>query len=87
MRPSENLNPTFPSALVNFDQLPASAFVRLPVVRAVLGGRSAASIYRDVQAGRLPAPVALGPRCSGWNVGRLREAITGMTAACNKVGL
>ncbi len=61
-------------ALKNFDSLPDSAFVRLPVVKALFGGRSSASIYRDVLAGRLPPPTSLGPRCSGWSVGALRNA-------------
>ena len=64
-----------PPAVSNFDNLPDSAFVRLPVLRAIFGGRSSASIYRDVADGRLPSPVALGPRCSGWRVGDLRAAI------------
>jgi predicted DNA-binding transcriptional regulator AlpA len=69
-----NKHTGIPSALENFDALPDSAFVRLPIVCAIFGGRSAASVYRDVQAGRLPPPVSLGPRCSGWSVGGLRNA-------------
>lgn len=67
---------SIPDALRHFDALPDSAFVRLPIVKALFGGRSHASIYRDVKAGRLPAPVALGPRCSGWNVGSLRKILS-----------
>lgn len=63
------------SAVENFDSLPADSYVRLPVVRALMGGRSAQSIYRDVDAGRLPAPVSLGPRFSAWHVGELRAAL------------
>jgi len=67
---------SIPDALRHFDDLPDSAFVRLPIVKALFGGRSHASIYRDVRAGRLPAPIALGPRSSGWNVGSLRKVLS-----------
>jgi predicted DNA-binding transcriptional regulator AlpA len=65
-----------PSALTHFDDLPDSAYVRLPVVIALFS-RSASSVWRDVQAGRLPAPRKLGPRCSAWNVGELRAVLHG----------
>lgn len=63
-----------PSALQNFDQLPDTARVRLPVV-AGLFSRSASSIWRDVKSGRLPAPVKVGPRATAWIVGELRQAL------------
>lgn len=56
-----------------FDSLPDCALVALPVVCAIRG-RSPASIWRDVSAGRLPAPVKAGPRCTRWKVGDLRAA-------------
>lgn len=64
--------PSLPDALRNFDSLPDSASVRLPVVCGLLS-RSPASIWRDVKAGRLPAPYKNGPRCTVWRVGSLRE--------------
>ena len=63
-----------PSALQNFDELPDTARVRLPVVEGLLS-RSASSIWRDVKAGRLPAPVKVGPRATAWVVGELRQAM------------
>jgi predicted DNA-binding transcriptional regulator AlpA len=65
-----------PSALSAFDQLPDSAYVRLPVVMALFS-RSASSIWRDVKAKRLPAPRSMGPRCSAWNVGQIRAVLRG----------
>lgn len=63
-----------PSALKNFDQLPDTARVRLPIVKGLLS-RSASSIWRDVKAGRLPAPVKIGPRSTAWIVGELRKTL------------
>lgn len=63
-----------PSALQNFDQLPDTARVRLPVVQALLS-RSASSVWRDVKSGRLPAPVKTGKRSTAWIVGELRQAL------------
>lgn len=61
-----------PAALAQFDQLPDSAHVRLPVV-AALRGISPPTVWRWVRTGRLPAPVKLGPNTTGWNVGELRR--------------
>jgi len=57
-----------------FDSLPDCALVALPVVCAIRG-RSAASIWRDVKAGRCPSPVSAGPRSTRWRVGDLRQAM------------
>jgi predicted DNA-binding transcriptional regulator AlpA len=62
-----------PAALAQFDQLPDSAHVRLPVV-AALHGVGPATVWRWVKAGRLPAPVKLGPNVTAWRVGALRRA-------------
>jgi predicted DNA-binding transcriptional regulator AlpA len=59
--------------LALFDSLPDTALVSLPVV-CTLRGRSPASIWRDVKAGRCPAPVSAGPRCTRWRVGDLRAS-------------
>lgn len=61
-----------PAALKNFDDLPDSAFVRLPVV-AGLHGISSATVWRYVRIGRLPAPVKIGPNTTAWRVGELRR--------------
>lgn len=63
-----------PQALKNFDQLPDSANVRQPVVQA-LYACSAASVWRGVNAGRIPKPRKLSPRTTCWNVGELRAAL------------
>lgn len=60
-----------PAALAQFDQLPDSAHVRLPVVAALLG-ISAPTVWRWVAAGRLPAPLRLEPNVTAWRVGALR---------------
>lgn len=64
----------FSDALKNFDLLPDSANVRLPVVMA-LWGCSAATIWRMVKRGTLPLPRKLSERVTAWNVGALRIAL------------
>ena len=61
-------------SLAQFDTLPESAHVRLPVV-AALHGIANATVWRWVIAGRIPAPVKLGPNTTGWRVGELRRAM------------
>jgi predicted DNA-binding transcriptional regulator AlpA len=63
-----------PDALRNFDSLPDSANVRLPVV-AALYGCSPATIFRRVKSGHIPAPRKLSERVTAWNVGQLRQAL------------
>ena len=67
------VNP-IPEALKNFDQLPNTANVRQPVVQA-LYACSSASVWRGVNAGRIPKPRKLSPRTTCWNVGELRAAL------------
>lgn len=64
-----------PDALINFDLLPDTANVRQPVVEALIGC-SAATIWRMVKRGSLPAPRKLSPRVTAWNVGLLRKALS-----------
>ena len=61
-----------PSALRNFDDLPDSAEVRVPVV-AALFGCSVATIWRRVRTGELPEPRRRNGVTS-WPVGCLRRA-------------
>ncbi len=63
-----------PAALRNFDDLPDSANVRLPVVQA-LYACSRVTVWRGVKAGRIPSPRRLGTRLVAWNVGDLRRAL------------
>jgi len=44
------------------------------VVLCALKGRSPASIWRDVKAGRIPAPFKAGPRSTRWRLGEVRSA-------------
>lgn len=66
---------TVPTTLQNFDSLPDSAYVRLPVVEA-LYGCSAATVWRRSKDGGIPAPTKLSVRISGWNVGLLRKSLS-----------
>lgn len=63
-----------PEALVNFDQLPNSAYIRLPVIMS-LYGVSAATIWRGVKNSTVPKPAKLSERCTAWNVGMVRKAL------------
>lgn len=58
----------------NFDNLPATSYVRLPVVRGLLGGVSAATVWRLVKAKKLKTH-KLTPRTTTFNVGELRAAL------------
>lgn len=61
------------ASLQDFDRLPDSASVRLPVV-AALFGISPPTVWRWSARGDLPKPQKFG-RVTGWNVGQLRERI------------
>ena len=62
-------------AISNFDNLPATSFVRLPVVRGLLGGVSAATVWRMVRIGTLKTH-KLTPRTTTFNVGELRSLLS-----------
>lgn len=68
-----------PAALENFDELPDSAYVRLPTVSA-LRGCSNASTWRHVHLGLIPAPKKISAGITAWNVGELRRALAGEVA-------
>ena len=40
--------------------------IRFPEVKRLTGGRSRTQIWRDVRAGKFPAPVQIGPNAVGW---------------------
>ena len=69
------LKPMNAQALRDFDSLPDSAHVRLPVV-AALYGVSTVTVWRWSKGAnsRLPAPTRNGG-VTAWNVGRLRRAM------------
>jgi len=62
-----------PSEVSNFDQLPDSANVRLPVVK-LLFGCSAPTIWRWVKVGILPQPRKIGG-ITVWMAGELRDCL------------
>lgn len=68
------LTKAIPEALANFDNLPDSAYIRLPVLKR-LYGISAASCWRGVKKGTIPKPSKLSERCTAWNVGQVRAAL------------
>lgn len=61
-------------ALRDFDQLPDSAYIRLPVMIGLFGV-SAASIWRGVKNQSMPKPVKLTERTTAWSVRLVREAL------------
>lgn len=61
------------SALRAFDDLPASAQVRLPVVCALFS-ISPATVWRWCKSEYLPRPIRIGGAAL-WNVGMLREVL------------
>ncbi len=64
---------SIPDALLNFENLPNSQQVRLPVVKALLGV-SGATVWRMVKAKRLKAH-KLTERTTSFNVGELRALL------------
>lgn len=63
-----------PDSLKNFDSLPDSAYVRLPVVQGLLAC-SAATVWRLAKKQEIPAPEKRSERVTAWNVGKLRAAL------------
>ncbi len=63
---------SIPEAVVNFDKMPNSAFIRLPVM-SMLYGVSTATIWRAVKRGEIPKPIKLTERTTAWNVGLVRS--------------
>lgn len=49
-------------------------YLTLTQVSAILGGRSRSSIYRDIGAGRLPAPIHFGGRIY-WRAADVHQAV------------
>ena len=65
-----------PDAFKYFDSSPDSAYVRQPIVQALFGV-SAATVWRMVKRGVLPAPRKLSERVTAWQVGELRKVLAG----------
>ncbi len=62
------------SSIIGFDNLPNSAYVRLPVLISIYGV-SSATIWRNVKNGNIPKPHKLTARTTVWNVGELRASL------------
>jgi predicted DNA-binding transcriptional regulator AlpA len=71
---SQQTTSIIPEALAQFDNLPDSAYIRLPVIKR-LYGVSAATIWRGVKNGTIPKPVKLSERCTCWSVSLVRSAL------------
>jgi predicted DNA-binding transcriptional regulator AlpA len=69
------------SAFEKFDELPASALVRLPVVCALFS-ISAATVWRWCKSKHLPEPTRIGG-VTFWNVGLLRKSLN---RNCDPIG-
>jgi predicted DNA-binding transcriptional regulator AlpA len=67
-------------SLKDFDSLPDCAHVRLPVVQALFACH-AATVWRRVKSGHIPAPKKLGSQVAAWNVGELRRALNSLASA------
>jgi predicted DNA-binding transcriptional regulator AlpA len=65
---------SIPESLENFDQLPNSAYVRLPVVKGLFA-YSKSTVYRNIKKGRIPPQKDISDGGVGWNVGELRQAL------------
>jgi predicted DNA-binding transcriptional regulator AlpA len=76
---AETASADIPAALAQFDKLPNSSYVRLPVV-AALFSVSEPTVWRWTKKGRLVAH-KIGPNTTAWNVGELRNARTMKEAA------
>jgi predicted DNA-binding transcriptional regulator AlpA len=63
-----------PDALQKFDSLPDAANVRQPVVEGLFAC-SAASVWRHVKTGRIPAPWKFSEKITVWSVADLRRAL------------
>ena len=59
----------------SFDNLPATSYVRLPVVRGLLGGVCAGTVWRMVKTGKLRTH-KFTPRTTAFNVGELRSLLS-----------
>lgn len=69
------------SDFAQIDELPDSAFIRMPTMTLLYGGVTPACIYKWVKAGLVPAPTKLGPQVSAWNLGEIRRNLAAKVAA------
>ena len=65
-----------PLRLASLTNMPAEALISAKEL-SILSGRSRASIWRDVQTGRLPKPICIGPQARRWRVEDVRAYLNG----------
>lgn len=68
-----------PQRLESLSNMPAEALVSAKEL-SLLSGRSRASLWRDVQRGRLPKPIAIGSQTRRWRVADVRAYLNGGAA-------
>jgi predicted DNA-binding transcriptional regulator AlpA len=68
-----------PPRLESLTTLPTGALVSAREL-SLLAGRSRASLWRDVQAGRLPKPIAIGAQTRRWRIEDVRAYLNGERA-------
>ena len=85
--PTQALNVTpaiiassIPKVLANFDAMPDSAFIRLPIVLA-LYGISSSTVRRACKAQRFPLPRKLSERVAAWSVAEIRADLLAKASA------
>ncbi len=69
-----------PQSLTKFSDLPDEAFIRLPTLK-LLYGISAASCWRNVKKGTIPAPKKTSERCTAWSVKAIRDDLAAKAIA------
>jgi predicted DNA-binding transcriptional regulator AlpA len=74
------LSETDARALAEFDNLPTSALVALPVV-AALYSTTPHNVWKWVKTGRVPTPRKIGPQATRWVVGELRQSLAALAEA------
>jgi predicted DNA-binding transcriptional regulator AlpA len=77
--PARSEADAIPVSLKNFDSLPDSANVRLPVVTGLFDC-SRSTVWRKVRDGTFPAPRKLSARSTAWRVGDLRRHMAELAA-------
>lgn len=68
----------------NFDNLPATGFMRQPQVLEVVPF-SSATLWRKIQKSEFPKPVKLSERVTAWRVGDVRQFLATQAAGAQVV--
>lgn len=59
--------------LSQFPVMPDTAYIKMPVLMAVLGGVSRSTVLRACEKGYLPKPIKITERLNAWSVKAIRE--------------